>query len=69
MNKVEDETKIFINNCFTLNPKCDKYHHPPIELPIVKNKQNKMNSVYNISPNVILPSIFIFNYLVCFTYL
>ena len=61
INKVEDETKIFINNCFTLNPMCDKSHHPPIELPIVKNKQNKMNSTYNIPPNVILPSIFIYH--------
>ena len=26
-----------------------------------KNKQNKMNSTYNIPPNVILPSIFISN--------
>jgi len=50
INKVDDDTNIFINNCFTLKPTCDKYHHPPIELPIVKNKQNKMNTTYNISP-------------------
>lgn len=59
INKVEDEIKIFIKNCLILNPKCDMYHHPPIELPIVINRQNRMNKIYNISPNVILPSIII----------
>jgi len=44
INRVEDDTKIFINNRSILNPKCNKNHHPPMELPIVKNRQTKMNS-------------------------